>query len=70
MELECELAGGRGALQTLSSIEGTLHEACEQRQLLLQELHEKQKGIEEYSSRTVRILVNTFKYFLYVQIST
>lgn len=53
MELECELVGGRAALQTLSSVENTLHTACEQQQSLLQELHEKHSTIEEYASRTV-----------------
>lgn len=57
MELECELAGGRAAMQMLLSTENTLHATCEQQQSLLQELHEKRKRIEEYASRTVRILV-------------
>ena len=57
MKLECELAGAKAALQTLSSSEITLRKACEQHQSLVQELYEKQKRIEEYASRTVRILV-------------
>ena len=57
MKLECELAGAKAALQTLSSSEITLRKACEEHQSLVQQLHEKQKRIEEYASRTVRILV-------------
>ena len=55
MELECELAGSSAALQTLSSIENTLQAKSEQQQSVLQELHEKRKRIEEYTTRTVRI---------------
>ena len=55
MQLECEVAGARAVLQTLTSTESSLHEACTQQQALLQELHQKQKRIEEYASRTVRI---------------
>ena len=59
MELECELVGGRAALQTLSSTQSELCATCEQQQSLLQELHEKHKRIEEYTSRTVRIFWST-----------
>ena len=55
MELECELVGGRAALQTLLSNENALHKTCEEQQSFLQELNEKHKRIEEYSSRSVRI---------------
>lgn len=55
MQLECELAGARAALQTLVSTESSLHEAYAQQQAPLQELHQKQKRIEEYTSRAVRI---------------
>ena len=62
MELECQLAGSRAALQTLLSIENTLHGVYEQQQSLLEELHKKRKRIEEYSSRTVRISATPFNF--------
>lgn len=55
MELQCELAGKRAALQTLLSNEDSLCTVREQQKSLLQELHEKHKRIEEYKARTVRI---------------